>query len=158
MDLLELHTLAKHKALGYSLDPVLVCAVVEQESSWNTWSARFERAWAMRLMGPEGAGLLSGFKGPATKETEIAGRSHSWGLMQVLGQTAREQGCNLPFLNQLCDPEFGLDFGCKVLAMKLKVAVGDVRRGLLFYNGGGNHDYPGQVLARMKNYQEVVSG
>ena len=36
--------------------------------------------------------------------TEAYTRSMSWGLMQVMGQTAREFGFDSPALTQLCDP------------------------------------------------------
>src|SRR5207249_9515068 len=35
-------SLARKTALADSLDPALVCAVVEQESSWNPWAMRYE--------------------------------------------------------------------------------------------------------------------
>jgi soluble lytic murein transglycosylase-like protein len=34
--------LARKAAAAQSLDPALVCAVVEQESAWNPWAMRYE--------------------------------------------------------------------------------------------------------------------
>lgn len=38
-------TLARKAAASQSLDPALVCAVVEQESNWNPWAMRYEPAF-----------------------------------------------------------------------------------------------------------------
>ena len=50
--------------------------------------------------------------------TEAYSRGFSWGLMQVMGQVARETGFDALFLSALCDPEQGLAVGCKVLRKK----------------------------------------
>ncbi len=89
----------------------LVCAIVEQESAWNTYAIRYEPGFRTRYVAPLGL--------PATEE--IA-RSISWGLMQVMGQVAREHGFTGKFLSALCDPLVGLDIGCAALASKLAVA------------------------------------
>src|SRR6202795_1782946 len=39
---LQLVLLARRAAAAQSLDPALVCAVVEQESAWNPWAMRYE--------------------------------------------------------------------------------------------------------------------
>jgi soluble lytic murein transglycosylase-like protein len=71
--------------------------------------------------------------------------------MQVMGQVAREAGFAGHFLSELCEPHAGIDIGCKVLKGKLARAAGDVEKGLLYWNGGGNPEYAKQVMARMKN-------
>ncbi len=38
----QLVALARRAAAAQSLDPALVCAVVEQESAWNPWAIRYE--------------------------------------------------------------------------------------------------------------------
>lgn len=151
MDLAELQSLARQKAAAYALDPALVCAVAEQESGWDPAAIRFEKNWAFRLMADDT--IIGQHIFPPSRDTEIAQRSFSWGVMQVLGQTAREQGCTYPYLTRLCEPEIGLEFGCKVLMMKLKKAQGDVRLGLHYYNGGGDVTYPAAVMGRMAKYR-----
>ncbi len=37
--------------------------------------------------------------------------------MQILGQTAREIGFDGTFLTELCDPEIGLEWGCRYLGI-----------------------------------------
>jgi soluble lytic murein transglycosylase-like protein len=141
----QLLMLARKAAASQSLDPALVCAVIEQESSWNPWAIRYEPAFFVRYIAP----LYTNNKVTAS---EAYARGFSWGLMQVMGQVARETGFDAPFLSSLCDPEQGLAVGCKVLRRKFDANAGDTTRALLAWNGGGNAAYPAQVLARRAHY------
>jgi soluble lytic murein transglycosylase-like protein len=157
----DLIALVRAAAARHALEPALVCAVVEQESAWDAHAIRYEPGFRTRYVAPLGL--------PPTEE--IA-RSISWGLMQVMGQVAREHGFSGKFLSALCDPAAGLDIGCAVLAAKLTIRSGsssregnategfllsaaevDVARGLQLWNGGGNPDYAAQVLARLQHYE-----
>src|SRR5271169_1911613 len=137
----EIVTLARTIAYEHGLDPALVCAVVEQESAWDAYAIRYEPGFRSRYVAPLGL--------PPTEEVA---RSISWGLMQVMGQVAREHGFAGKFLSALCDPATGLDIGCAVLAAKLSAAGNDVARALDLWNGGANADYVPQVLTRMAHY------
>jgi soluble lytic murein transglycosylase-like protein len=137
----ELVAAARVAAARHGLNPALVCAVVEQESAWNQWATRYEAAFRIRYVAPLGLPL-----------SEEVSRSTSWGLMQVMGQVAREAGFHGTFLSQLCDPEIGLEWGCTVLAKKLAQG-GDPEKGLQLWNGGANLQYAAQVLARTSQYQ-----
>lgn len=108
----DLLALARAAAARHSLDPALVCAVVEQESSWDAHAIRYEPAFRARYVAPL-----------ALPPTEEIARSISWGLLQVMGQVAREHGFRGKFLSALCDPATGLDIGCQVLAAKLAAAA-----------------------------------
>jgi soluble lytic murein transglycosylase-like protein len=141
----QLLALARKIAAAQSLDPSLVCAIVEQESSWNPWAMRYEPAFFAKYVAP----LYTNNKVSAS---EAYARGFSWGLMQVMGQVARETGFDALFLSALCDPEQGLTIGCKVLHKKLDTVAGDTTRGLLAWNGGSNPAYPAQVLARRTHY------
>jgi soluble lytic murein transglycosylase-like protein len=136
---------ARKLALAAGLDPALVCAICEQESAWNPWSIRYEPEFYLRYLLPL---AVSGTLGDAT---EARARAFSWGLMQVMGETAREHGY-AGHLPALCVPATGIAIGCRVLASKLAAARGDVESALLAWNGGANPDYPAQVLARMPKY------
>ena len=85
-------------------------------------------------------------------ETEARARAFSWGLMQVMGQTAREHGFAESSLASLCDPETALNVGCRVLASKLAAAEDNVAHALSLWNGGANPDYSAGVLARVAHY------
>jgi soluble lytic murein transglycosylase-like protein len=141
----QLMLLARKAAAVQALDPALVCAVVEQESSWNPWAMRYEPAFFTKYV----ASLYTNNKVSAS---EAYARGFSWGLMQVMGQVARESGFDALFLSALCDPEQGLAVGCKVLRKKFDVVGADTSRALLAWNGGANALYPVQVLARRAHY------
>lgn len=134
--------LARTIAAQRSLDPALVCAIVEQESSWDTFAIRYESAFRARYVVPLAL--------PASEE--IA-RSISWGLMQVMGQSAREHGFTAKSLASLCDPAAGVAIGCAVLTSKIAQASGEIARALQFWNGGAHPDYAAQVLARLPKYR-----
>ena len=149
----ELVALARQKAAEHQLHPELVCAICEQESAWSPWAIRYEPGFFARyvqklVLGPKPVGITP---------TEARARAISWGLMQVMGEVAREHGFSGAYLSELCDPAVGLEMGCRVLARKLAAAEGNVRNALLLWNGGGNAEYPRQVLARVENYRDAAS-
>jgi hypothetical protein len=120
----DLIALARAAAAYHELDAALVCAIIEQESAWNTYAIRYEPGFRTRYVVP--------LHLPPTEE--IA-RSISWGLMQVMGQVAREHGFTGKFLSALCDPALGLDLGCAVLASKLTIRSGSSSRANIVSEG-----------------------
>ena len=145
----ELISLAKATATEHGLDPALFCALVETESGWDTWAARYEPGFKKRYIDPIKS--VDRF-GTISYVTEREHRSTSFGLCQVMGQVARELGCKVPSLVQLCDPETGLTYGAKRLKKAMDRKKGDVRQALLNYNGGSDTEYPARVLEKVKNY------
>lgn len=137
----ELQDKAKYYARVYDLDGALVCAVIEQESNWAQWAIRYEPEFQKRYVEPLGKG-----------ETETVARSISWGLMQLMGQVARELGFQGKMAS-LCDPDVGLPLSCQHLKNKMDAHSGDVHAGLQAWNGGGNPDYADEVLARKSHYE-----
>jgi soluble lytic murein transglycosylase-like protein len=141
----ELIKLAKAVAGTFNLDPSLVCAICEQESSWNPGATRFEPAFYARYE----ANL-------DLDDLEKRDRSTSWGLMQIMGETARSIGFNMN-MNFLLTPESNLAWGCRFLETRLQHAHYDTEKALLLWNGGGNLEYPTQVLARVSKYNDAIS-
>lgn len=151
MDVHELVTLARQFATKHGLNDSLVCAICEQESGWNPNATRYEPAFYTRYIQPMiSDGRLTG---DSTKDLAT-----SWGLMQVMGETARESGYMGP-CDQLLEPALGLEWGCRVFAKKLVAANGDAYNALLRWNGGGNPRYPQEVIDRMDKYvQAAITG
>jgi soluble lytic murein transglycosylase-like protein len=139
--------LAGKYATKYGIDPCLVCAVIEQESSWNSFAVRFEPAFEARYIHPAV---------PAAPTTLELTKAMSFGLMQLMGETAIEFGWAGKFLTELCDPDIGVDYGCRKLAKCLANHPGS-EAALLAYNGGSNVLYGKQVLARMAHYSSSSS-
>ena len=86
----ELEQIARNTAAAHSLNPALVCAVCETESSWNPKATRYEPAFQKRYIDPMNLSAQ-----------EAQDRSTSWGLMQIMGQTAIEFGWKGPLQDLL---------------------------------------------------------
>lgn len=140
----QLIALAKERATMAGVDPVLCCAVVEQESQpqWNPWCSRWEPAFQTRYIE----------KMTNLTPTQAKNRSTSWGLMQLMGETAIEEGYT-DFIEKLLDPITGLDRGLIHLKKMLVRANGDVHAALQDWNGGSNPNYASEVMARMPRYR-----
>lgn len=140
----------------YSLPPSLVAAIIQVESGGNPWAMRYEPAFFRRYV--QGQSHVIVPKG-VSRETEEVARATSFGLMQVMGQVARENGFDGVFLSALCDPQTGIEAGCKQLA-KMARSFPAPRFGwdavCAAYNGGkgavkshtefSNAAYPAKVL------------
>jgi soluble lytic murein transglycosylase-like protein len=142
----ELIVMARQVASQHGLDPDLVCGMIQRESSWNPWTIRYEPGFMSHYIAP----LYTLGKFSAT---EAYGRSFSWGLMQVMGDVARENGFTGSFLAQLCDPQIGIEVGCVVFAKHLAKTSGDAAAALLAWNGGCNPKYPAEVLAFAEQFR-----
>lgn len=141
----DLIALAQRTAARYSLSPELICAICEQESSWCPFAIRYEPAFMSRYVAPL-------FTNNTIDATEAYARAMSWGLMQVMGQVAREFGFDGRFLSELSDPVAGVEIGCRVFARKLAAAGSNVIHALQLWNGGGNPNYASEVLGRTSKY------
>lgn len=141
--------LAGKYSVKYGLETALVCGLIEQESSWNCWSMRYEPLFFTHYIQP----LLN--TNQVHDMTEATARATSYGLTQVLGQVARELGFQGRFLTELCDPDIGVDFGCRKLkkCFEGKSNTWTEHDALLCYNGGGEEQYPHMVIDRKRKYQ-----
>lgn len=107
----DLSHMIEAAASAHGLPPRLVAAIVRVESGGNAWATRYEPGFYERYIRDQKTKAF----GAVSVPTEKNARATSWGLMQVMGETARCLGCTLPFLSALCDPATGLDWGCNLL-------------------------------------------
>lgn len=130
---------------------VLVRAVVMTESEGNPAAIRYEPRFDQRYdRAPDGY-----IPPNCSHATEEVGRAMSWGLMQVLGETARCLGFQ-GWFPELCAPRTGLKWGCRYLR-RLADRYGHEGWEVVCraYNGGpGNrHDpkngYPAEILKHL---------
>jgi soluble lytic murein transglycosylase-like protein len=144
--------LIRSTADAHGLPPELVRAMVEQESTFQPYRNRFEEGFYKRYV--EGKKL--DFVPPlCLKITEALNRATSWGLLQIMGQVARELGFR-GWLAELCNPETGLEWGCRRLAdMRRRFGSEGWSVVVRAYNGGpggcrntANH-YPDEVLEKL---------
>ncbi len=110
---MELKKLIEEAAEKHGLPARLVEAVVEVESGGNPWAFRHEPAFFERYVRGDASVRA---KAPCSLATERQALATSWGLMQVMGATARGLGYPGPFIAQLCEPAVGIEYGCKLLA------------------------------------------
>ncbi|KAF5029904.1 Transglycosylase SLT domain protein [anaerobic digester metagenome] len=145
--------LIQETAAQYRLPLVIVRGVVIQESTLNTFATRYEPGFYERYLKGK---PLNYVPHGCSQETERVGRATSWGLMQVMGETARCNGFRGWFA-ELTVPAEGLAWGCIYMA-RLRdkyLARGGWPGVLRAYNGGpGNWDnpnnhYPDAVLAHI---------
>lgn len=143
-------------AQKYQLDPLLVEAIVVQESAGNTDAFRFERAFWNRYLKP--AKLYPG-KNPRRI-------SSSYGLMQLMYPVAIERGYSKDDPpERLFVPEIGLDYGCRQLrhlvdwaAAFASVSPEDQRLAVLAsYNGGRGGNTPGTSLRNHAYARSVMA-
>lgn len=137
---------------SYQLPVVIVRAMVGHESAGGIAAAmRFEKDFYDRYL----AGKTPDFRPDYSSwETERIGRATSWGLMQIMGETARCCGFR-GWFPELCRPESGLEWGCRYLRRLADryLADGGWPTVMRAYNGGpGNRHkldspYPGKILA-----------
>lgn len=140
------------------LDPDLVRAIAQVESSYNPWAMRFEPAWRYFYFPREHADRLM-----ITAQTEEMMQATSWGLMQVMGSVARELGFDLE-LPRLCIPEMGLNYGCKKLK-KLFARYQYEEDVIAAYNAGSprkeksgmyfNQRYVDKIRARLVSLRKI---
>ncbi len=83
MTLLQLQGAARTAAEARGLDPALVCAVCHHErANWKQWAVRYEPGFYEKYVE----------KMVGISATEKTMRATSFGLMQIMGQVARELG------------------------------------------------------------------
>ena len=139
-------SVSRHRALIHThagtLDPLTVEALVLVESSDNAWAMRFEPAWYARMMKTA----------PTLTITEWAQQAFSWGLMQLLGVVAREEGYHGD-LGQLLDPGTGLRWGCQHFQHLMRSVATEAEAirawnvGLAGAKQGRGQEYLAKVLA-----------
>ena len=112
-----------------------ILAIIYKESSGNPFATRYEPAYYKWLLGRITTDNFKYHRSAASRDTELTTRSTSYGLMQVMGQTARETGFEGTFVSELCDPEVGIYWGTLYLA-KLVSKYDTIEEAIASYNAG----------------------
>ena len=162
------------RAAGISAD--LVEAVVRVESAGDPWAwnpePRYRYLWDVRKKRPFRAltpaerasevpppdfGVLVG-----DRDQEWWAQQASWGLMQIMGAVAREQGFSGPYLPAICEAAVNLAIGAKVLLGLLLWANDDLAKAVAAYNAGRGgwrsttgQDYAAKVLHTLRRLTDV---
>lgn len=148
----------------------LVAAIVKKESRGDPWAVRYEPGFFDRyikdLSRAEVERLAPGVKsGLPSLDTEKRMMATSFGLMQIMGVVAREQGFRGRYLTQLCEPHTGLLYGVRHLQTKIKDNP-DLPSAVAAYNAGSarrkkgsrvfvNQDYVDEVMKYYAEYRSL---
>jgi soluble lytic murein transglycosylase-like protein len=112
----------------YHVDPNWIKAIISKESEWNCFAVRYETECNILYQPAKFS------SSQISLNTEVNTQKTSWGLGQVMGSLAREQGLT-GFMAQLIIPEINL----KHIAMRLadlKKRSSDPAYLFAGYNGG----------------------
>lgn len=121
--------LIRENAQKHGLNPYTIAGVVLAESYADPYAIRYEPGWIYFYKLE-----LCAHRARTTISTERTGQQISWGLMQVMGAVAREQGYKGGFPG-LCDPELNLKIGCTHL-QKFLSKYGNISDAVASYNAG----------------------
>jgi soluble lytic murein transglycosylase-like protein len=145
-------SLAKMQATQFNIDPRLLCAIATVESGWNTFAVRYEPAWEY-IFQPKAFAE----KNRITVDTEVQLQKFSYGLCQIMGAVARENGL-FAEIHRLLEPETGLFYGAKLLRKLCDRYPDSIQDVMSAYNAGHprrdpktglyfNQDYVNRVQA-----------
>lgn len=125
---LDILTLIKGQSEYFQLKPEWIWSMFEIESGWISTATRFEPKFCNRLR------LLN----PTMSEESLKKRAASWGLGQVLGQTALEMGFDTKTdISELTTPTHGVHYALQYLhRKKLAYPKLDIFAWIAAYNAG----------------------
>jgi soluble lytic murein transglycosylase-like protein len=138
-------------AASHNLDPELVLAVVQVESSGGRRMTKYEPTFKY-LHFPDDFAAKIGI----SHATEKNQQKTSWGPMHVMGGTARDLGYEDELPN-LIYPSIGLEWGCKYLKVQFD-KYGNMKEALAAYNGGSARYKNGKLEPRLQKYVNMVMG
>lgn len=124
----------------------MLTGIILVESGGWTFARRYEPGFYRRyfLLRPKKK-LVGHIPETVNLTTEIHDRCTSWGLMQIMGETARETGYQGEHFIELClRPAVCLDIGCQFLTERIEDSI-SLDKALLAYNGGADPSYPKRV-------------
>jgi len=120
------------------LPPALIAAIVQEESRFNPWAERTEPRYLRNAVVRRRARIWAQSHALPTYTTELYDRSRSMGLMQVMGEVAREQQFDAQYLSALFAPRAALDEGALLLSRLLARTHGDTLAAISAYNRGSS--------------------
>jgi soluble lytic murein transglycosylase-like protein len=115
----------------------LIAGIIQEESRFDAWAERVELAYQKNVRVRHAAAKWAGeHANTPSYQTELTDRSRSMGLMQVMGEVAREQGFTARYLSQLFEPAHSIAEGSKLLRTLLDRYPGDTLAAISAYNQG----------------------
>lgn len=148
-------------ARGAQVPPELVLGIIEAESGGDPRAARINSTYPYTMMQAKRPAMCS-------VDVERIFQKTAWGLMQVMGATARELGFD-GWLSELVVPETNVRLGIEFLGRKMSQHLerDGIEGVVAAYNGGAprrrpdgkfvNQTYVDRVMEAAKRFEAVVS-
>ncbi len=135
--LLPFEALMNDASAKYDVPVALIAGVIQEESRFDAWAERVEVAYLRNNQIKRQARHWTSIhaNGP-NYQTELEDRARSMGLMQVMGEVAREQQFGDRYLSTLFAPERSIDEGTKLLRRLLDRYPNDTLAAISAYNQG----------------------
>ncbi len=130
-----LSTVIEAEKLRHKLPSGLIEAVIFTESKFDEKAKNPEKSLCGKM-------AAKGWKKSDCQSRGLMGVVYGW----------HKDFCGLKSPNDLYDPATNITCGAKVLSQKLKMANGDVEKGLGFYNGDKSGQYAGKVIPLWKKF------
>ena len=140
----------------FDLDPKLVASIIYQESLGDPNASRFEDGFYDKLLKNKTKEQLSGYvpNFPPTLTSEKRARSESYGVMQVMGETARMMGFNERWLHKVRYTENNVYIGCKYLRhlfdKAANISGGKEKLIYVLTKWNGSSSYPAKIFDHME--------
>lgn len=148
--LLKYQELITASATLYKINPNWVCALIEKESSWNTYAVRYEPNYT-----DINAPASFAKNAPCTVATEITCQRMSWGLGQLMGSVARKQGLD-GMISELLNPAINILHMCMLINSLQKIDSSS-QAVFAMYNGGPKFRYISFGKFRNQDYVDSVT-
>lgn len=152
----SLPQIIKFNAAKFDLDWKLVACIIYQESGGDEEAYRFEDAFYDKLLADKRKDELVGYvpNFPPTLTSEKRARSASYGVMQVMGETARLMGFAERWLTKLRFSENNVYIGCKYLRhlfdKAAKISGGREQLVWVLTRWNGSSSYPAIIFDHME--------
>ena len=153
----ELKSLIFENSSRHNIPVEIICGIISQESGWRTDATRYEPAFQRKYIDTKYQNF---------REKWRRDMATSWGLMQVMGITARELG----FRGDPCEllnPPVGVRWGCKKLAELMRRYPDAPKDVISAYNAGSprrdkdgkyvNQYYVNKVLGYAQEWGEIIN-
>jgi soluble lytic murein transglycosylase-like protein len=152
----ELRSIIEMRALEFEIDPDLIEAFCLVESSGNPRATRYEANFYKTYIQPM-------LHNNAITPEEAMGRATSFGIMQIMGQVAREKGFKGKF-EELFEPGTGLFWSLKHLKHFIDKYAPNLDNAIASYNAGSprkddSGNYRNQIYVdRIHKFLKQIKG
>lgn len=149
----DVYSICRKIAPLHNFDPILILAICEQESNYETHARRLEQGFYWKYTR----------NSPVFNDVDEVLLAASWGLMQMMGESLNAVNFFQDYptvydalFAYLDAPEKQIETGCRWLGKKRFAANGDIKTMLGLWNGDKTGAYAKQVLERYERLKKEL--